>query len=214
MKRILGLYIFDSRGNTVNVIFRKWYTDCFTVLWWIVLLPFFVVDYIGVFSVLDKIGARITGKRNLTDTEIEEAASVFEDQDWYAKINIKEDAILAKWGARLNKKPKLAFVLFNSIYFSRPINAQHPKDMGWLIHEMVHVSQYNSVGIAYIFKALRAQLNGGYQYDKTDLKLPLKAFNFEQQGDIARHYYQSKKSGEDVDEYTSVISDLVNQRFC
>lgn len=86
--------------------------------------------------------------------------------------------------------------------------------MAWLVHEVAHVSQFQKVGIIYIIKALRAQRNGGYFYDESWLEAELKDFNFEQQAEIAKHFFIEKKQGHDVQKFQKRLCDLHLQKFC
>jgi uncharacterized protein YdeI (YjbR/CyaY-like superfamily) len=89
--------------------------------------------------------------------------------------------------------------------------------MSWLIHELVHVRQFEVLGVQYIFEALRAQRNGGYNYGGIkELKLgnPLHNFNLEQQADVARHYYQALKTkSKDAIIFEPYIAQIKNGTF-
>lgn len=63
-----------------------------------------------------------------------------------------------------------------------------------LVHEVVHIWQYNRVGAAYIPRALAAQRSAmGYNYGglrPLERGRSLEAFNYEQQADIIEDAYR------------------------
>jgi len=66
-----------------------------------------------------------------------------------------------------------------------------------LVHELVHVRQFENVGSVYIWQALRAQRTNGYGYggpkqlteDRSN-GMHFRDYNREQQGQIAQDYYR------------------------
>jgi hypothetical protein len=86
-----------------------------------------------------------------------------------------------------------AYVSFHTINFHQAIADEV------LIHELVHIWQYEKYGSVYISEAIWAQhWGGGYDYGGLE---PLKkysegkglaSFNFEQQADIIEDYYRWK----------------------
>ena len=65
-----------------------------------------------------------------------------------------------------------------------------------MVHELVHVFQFELVGSVYVWQALRAQSTNGYEYGgpdglKTDRQTGkrFRDYNREQQGQIAQDYY-------------------------
>ncbi len=186
----------------------------FSFLWWLVFIPFSIIDIFGIFVLISAVGKLFVRCRRLNDFEVKEIKSVFGEDYRFKYVTIKEHSVWAKWGAKYAGKQKLGFVLFRRIYFSREIDTENNlNDMAWLIHEMVHIKQYNKIGIVYIIKALRAQRNGGYSYDKKWLKFRLKDFNLEQQGEIAKHYYLTIKRKDESGSYNRTIADLKNNHF-
>ena len=97
------------------------------------------------------------------------------------------------------KRFALAFVLHNTINYDRTISD------GVLIHEFMHVIQYQKVGSPYILRALLAQNSkAGYQYGGPEQLYhnmirgqSLWSYNYEQQAQIMQDYYKlkSKASG-------------------
>lgn len=117
-----------------------------------------------------------------------------------------------------------AVTLGNCIYFPRPLEtgegtqAFSLTDMGWLMHELTHVWQYQHDGIIYLFQALHVQLRFGkkaYAYGGSDglrqaLKTgkSLKDFNREQQADIVRHYYLRLRQDRETDAWMPFVQQL------
>jgi hypothetical protein len=100
-----------------------------------------------------------------------------------------------------------AITLGNHIYFpirmlEEPVPYGHPEHykICWFIHELTHVWQYQQMGWRYLFLALQAQFRlkaGAYDFGGEQGLIAhhtqgkgLKHFNLEQQGDIARTYYE------------------------
>ena len=85
--------------------------------------------------------------------------------------------------------------LFRTI--NLPAKGHHPRrHLKLLVHEMVHVKQFENVGSVYLAQALRAQKTEGYKYEGWQglaEKLPggkrFSDFNREQEGHIAQDYY-------------------------
>jgi hypothetical protein len=93
----------------------------------------------------------------------------------------------------VKRQKATAYVSFHTINFYNTITKST------LIHELVHVWQYERYGSAYISEALWAQhWGGGYDYGGiSPLRMysegkGLAAFNFEQQADIIEDYYRWK----------------------
>lgn len=203
--------LFSKRRNNYNLkhfTFRYKFISC---LLWIVLIPFKIIDFIGLFLLFDFFRSRVLKTRNLNDFEITEAKNIFGDSIKYSKLKIRENSWMAKIGAKSAKKKKLAFVFIRTINFSVAINCKENKnDSSWLIHELVHTLHYKKLGIAYISEALRAQRNGGYYYggiDSLKKHLNLFEFNLEQQAEIATHYYENL----DDSNHNEVYSKFINQ---
>lgn len=127
--------------------------------------------------------------RPLSSHEIEIAFSVFGKSLPYHNIGIDPRSIPAI------KKKTMAYVSFYTINFADAI----PDTT--LVHEMMHVWQYEMYGAVYITEAFWAQRwGGGYNYGGLgSLKmhcddLCLQAFNFEQQADIIEDYFRWKNN--------------------
>ncbi len=162
---------------------------------------------------MTKVGRSIV--RPLYAWEILEAQRVFGHHIAYHRIRIHECVAfpdtIKQIGLKLQGAPAseehTAITLGNHIYFpirlpDQPLEPSDPKQylFAWLIHELTHVWQYQSMGWRYLPIALKLQIRYGahaYDYgDESGLLMHLGKgwkftdFNLEQQGDIARAYYQ------------------------
>jgi len=170
--------------------------------------------------------------RGLYAWEIQEARRVFGNQLNYEQARIHECSAWPDWihhiGLRLQgQKPRSdthnAITLGNHIYFPVCLldHLVGPDDplfykLGWLIHELTHIWQYQHLGWPYLFKALNVQLKEGtkaYQFGGEDglhtrnsQGWKLSDFNLEQQGDIARSYYERLVRGEDTRAWSRYIT--------
>lgn len=174
--------------------------------------------------------------RPLYAWEIHEARRVFGSQLRYERIRIHECAgwleSLDRLGARLKGIPYTgspsAITLGYHIYFPEPLPSnpprpEHPehRKVCWLIHELTHAWQYQWMGWRYLALALQAQFRlGTAAYDfggEAGLTLcsmrggGLADFNLEQQGDIARTYYEHLVRGQDTTAWKPFIAQI--QKF-
>jgi len=110
----------------------------------------------------------------------------------FGRVRVAEGRVLRLF-FRLNGSR--AFTLFHTL--NLPAEGRHSRgNLDLLVHEMVHVRQFESVGTIYIWQALRAQKAEGYSYggweglaaERPDGKR-FSGFNREQQGQIAQDYY-------------------------
>ena len=88
-----------------------------------------------------------------------------------------------------------AFTLFHTL--NLPGTGNHTRThLDIIVHELVHVRQFELIGSVYIWQALKAQRTTGYGYggwqqlntDRVNGRR-LKDYNREQQGQIAQDYY-------------------------
>jgi hypothetical protein len=147
-------------------------------------LDFFFVlaDLFFVFDIYELIaGFSKPNIRSLTAHERQIARSVFGE-------NIDYDLVLLDEKARIVTRDKgVAYVSANTI------NSWGSLSNALMIHELVHVWQYQRFGAVYIPRALRAQQEEGYDYGGLDKLLQEPDFynyNPEQQGDIIADYYR------------------------
>jgi hypothetical protein len=129
---------------------------------------------------------RIKSHRPLNVHECWLARFVYGDSIDLAVVRIDERA---KWGP---KQYHLCYVSFNII------NSWGKMSDELLIHELIHVWQYQHFGAKYIPRALWAQrTSAGYNYGGLEALKTAKAagkhfweFNYEQQGDIIADYFR------------------------
>lgn len=153
---------------------------------WLIEFIFLVIEIMGVFDLYDYISSIVKNARPLTERELGIARSIFGNHLAYDRIRIDERAY---WGPR---KGNFCYV---SCY---TINSWGAMPDSILIHELVHVWQYQHLGAVYIPRALAAQFTEeGYNYGGIDaLKKAIQAdkkllhFNYEQQADIIEDYYR------------------------
>lgn len=145
--------------------------------------------------IVERLWHLFTNVRSLTKAETEEASRVLDDHCVrYDSVRIAQGGFL-RLVFRLNKHR--AFTTFHTINLPSedPTETEH---FATLVHELVHVSQFESVGSIYIWQALRAQRRDGYDYGgweqlAEDLRKGRRFCNFnrEQQGQIVEDYYVS-----------------------
>ena len=134
----------------------------------------------------------LVGVSRLTEPELKAASLVLGEKSIrYHSVRVAEGRLLAlifKFG------PGRAFTTFHTV--NLPRSGGHSREhIELLIHELVHVYQFERIGIDYIFQALRAQSTVGYFYDSrpslNEWRAKGKHFrdhNREQQGQIAQDY--------------------------
>ena len=134
----------------------------------------------------------LVGVSRLTESEIKAASLVLgENSIKYRSVWIAEGRLLTlifKFG------PGRAFTTFHTV--NLPKSGDHSREhLELLIHELVHVYQFEQIGTDYIFQSLRAQKAGGYFYDSwpglnewREKGKQFKDYNREQQGQIAQDY--------------------------
>jgi hypothetical protein len=169
----------------------------------------------------------------LYDWEIVEARLVFGDRLTYAHVRVHECVAWPDTIHRLGKSLRglpppppgehNAVTLGNHCYFplamsEQPTPPDNPFGMSWLMHEITHAWQFQTIGWLYFFRAVMAQLTGK-PYDfggEAGLRAArergdtLFSFNPEQQGDITRSYYVRLKTGQDVSAWQPFIDDILH----
>jgi hypothetical protein len=140
---------------------------------------FFILDFYEIFMGIYK-----NNTRPLTEREILRGKEVFDDSIDYQAIRLDERA---KW---MTLSQGVIYVSGNTI------NSWGKMSDDVLIHELVHVWQYQKFGAGYITCALKAQKSkSGYNYADTEgwhLKPSILNFNAEQQGDLVQDYFRIK----------------------
>lgn len=135
----------------------------------------------------------LTGVSRLTQDETEAAGQVLgPGAVRYAAVRVAEGRILSLIFKRNGDR---AFTLFHTI--NLPASGHHSRgNLDLLVHEMVHVYQFEQVGTVYIRQALNAQKTGGYSYGGWEQLVKdrqngqrFQCYNREQQGQMAQDYY-------------------------
>ncbi len=159
-----------------------------TTLWFGCLLGH-ISDILGIPDLYDGASAWLKwNMRPLTAAEKETARGIFGDSLDYGRIRIDERAWLGP------RQRRFCYVSFYTV------NSWGPMQPGLLIHELVHVWQYQQWGSAYIPLALSAQYSaGGYNYGglpalqaARSLDRGFSVFNPEQQADIISDAFRYK----------------------
>jgi hypothetical protein len=149
-----------------------------------------------------------------------QAMLIFGDTIRWEHVRIVESASwprsLAAVSARWQRNPppaENAVTLWHRIYFSRRLrtdlqgDALQSSDLGWLIHELTHVWQFERQGLRLLFDAILLHLRPGqdpYDYGgKGGLQAAttppdLNAFNLEQQADIAQDFFLALTTRQDT----------------
>ncbi len=189
------------------------------ISWWIATLFSKIIDLSGLWEIMDVMFSLFKfNTRQLTEFEISEAKKVFGDSLPYSAIRIDENSLFAWIGAKSEGKSQLGMVTFRTVNFTRKLKCEPGNlDSAWLIHELVHVLQMQSLGAQYLYEALYAQKTSGYGYGgQSTLREghKLHHFNLEQQAEIARHYYKYCIYGDrDPQVYGSYIAALQKGQF-
>ena len=144
--------------------------------------------------ILETIWRLITCDRALSETEFRAASSVLGSSAIrYDKVRVADGGLL--WLIfKFNKKR--AFATFHTINIPGS-GGGSSRRLDVVVHELVHVYQFEIIGSLYIWQALRAQCSKGYKYGgwrqlKRDWKkgVHFSDYNREQQGQIAQDYYR------------------------
>ena len=153
--------------------------------WW---LEFFmmILDCLGFSELYETLFDFIKiNTRGLQDWEKELAVQIFGNSINYSRVRLDEYAIAG---------PKQKKICYVSFYL---INSWGRMQNSLLLHELMHVWQYQKLGIVYIPRALKAQfIEEGYNYGGEEYlrrvknaNRGLEAFNLEQQAEIVSDYY-------------------------
>ena len=158
----------------------------------VVRVVFKLADLLRLPRLFEVVWALLVRRSRLTEHEISTASAVLGDEAIrYGAVRIAQGGIL-RLAFRLNRGR--AFTTFHTI--NLPLTGAHTRsDLSLLVHELVHVYQFETVGSVYIPEALRAQRTEGYSYGgweglvkKREAGSPYGAFNREQQAQIAQDY--------------------------
>lgn len=177
-------FLFPIRIKRLLLHFTK--IDPFSFRTWLIEFSFLLIEPFGIFDLYDALASLSKRARPLNEREIGIARSIFGNSLAYERVRVDERAYLGP------RKGKFCYVSCNTI------NSWGRMPDPILIHELMHVWQYQHLGIVYIPRALAAQFSPeGYNYGgvpalrhaiMTGKKLL--DFNYEQQADIIEDYYR------------------------
>lgn len=182
----LGVHFY--RGITFQLSRETYWKDeandssrASVILLWMVELFVLILELLGIGELYETITDFLKTKtRPLQDWEIEMAQTVYGNSIDYQQIRIDETA----WAGP--KQYNFCYVSFNLI------NSWQRMANHILIHELMHIWQYQQMGAIYMVRALAAQQTkmgynyGGIQGIKTKIAngKTLLDFNLEQQADV------------------------------
>jgi hypothetical protein len=157
-------------------------------MWWSELL-YLILDLCAIPEIYETVQDWFKfNTRTLTPFEIQVARSIFGDSINYQRV-------------RIDEKAQIGCRHFHFLYVSfYTINSWGAFREDLLIHELVHVWQFQNFGGAYIPRAIRAiNSEAGYNYggiydlrQKVRLGKNILEYNYEQQADIVTDYFRLK----------------------
>lgn len=171
-----------------------------------------VFDVVGGPELLQTLNRAITKHGPLTADEIAAAGSVLgEASVRWGDVRIAEGGLL---GPVFRLNHHRAFTAWHTI--NLPTGGNHVRsNKALIVHELVHVLQYERLGSIYIGQALHAQATTGYDYGGSGgLEKHRRAggryrdFNREQQAQLVQHYFELRSKRADVSAYESYIAEL------
>jgi hypothetical protein len=169
-------------------------------------------DFLRGPSIFEAILRAFTRTSPLTQPEQEAGGEVLgADAVNWDKVKVAHGGLL-KLAFRVNGNR--AFTTFHTI--NLPETGGHTRaNIDIIVHELVHVLQFERVGSRYAGEALGAQESGGYGYggpdglrrDRSSGKR-FRDYNREQQGQIAQDYFKRLRANSDTSAYDLVIAEL------
>jgi len=165
------------RHSVYRIPLDRWYD-------WPVDMTFYLLDIFCVTDLADILMNGYKSMRRLSLEELELAQDLFKNNIDLGQVFIWEKSRPIKKGLYH------AFVSFNTIQSVKTLR------LPIMMHELVHVWQYQRYGSVYIYRALKAQNSkAGYDYGGCDQLIKclgnghlLTSFNFEQQAEIVEDY--------------------------
>lgn len=154
---------------------------------------FKIVDTLRMPRVLEIVWRLLTEVSFLTEKEINAGISVLgADSISYSAVRVAQNRIL---NMIFKFNGNRAFTTFHTI--NMPQNGSRARSqLDIIVHELIHVFQYEHIGSVYIWQAIRAQMTNGYSYGGwqqlqhyRENGKHFRDFNREQQGQIAQDYY-------------------------
>ena len=179
---------------------------------WTVQFVLQVLDLFGVPELFAFLWRAVTRAPPLTGDEIVAATSVLGPLALrFQDIRVAQGGVLRPIFRRNGDR---AFATFHTV--NLPATGYHERsNVAILLHELVHVYQYERAGSRYFAEALLAQHEAGYDYGGAEaLQLAcrhgkhLRDFNREQQAQIVQDYYMQRCHGEDTADFEPFIAEL------
>ena len=174
--------IFENHSDDSNTpVFlespRAYFTDLF----------FYFLDLIAFPEVYDLLGGLVKmNTRGLNEAELAAAKKIYGDSLDYSLIRLDTNLFIG------DRRLAAAYVGVCTINFYSEAKTE------LLIHELIHIWQYQHFGSVYIPRSLRAQGTvEAYNYQgeaalAANAEKGLLAFNYEQQGEVIADYFRIK----------------------
>ncbi len=184
---------------------------------WLIVLLFRVLDLVGVPELWNLLMRLIAHVSPLTGDEIGAAAAILGPNALrYAEVRVAEGGAL---NLIFKRNQGRAFTTFHTI--NMPTFGPHRRaNFAILLHELVHVYQYERTGGLYIAEAIYAQHTTGYDYGTPDdLQMCLanglcyRNLNREQQAQLVQDYYERLRDGLPVTAYEPFIAEMRQGRI-
>jgi hypothetical protein len=184
---------------------------------WLVALLTRLADIPGLPELIDFVWRIASHMTPLTGTEIAVAARILGPTAIrWGDVRVAQGGFLGLW---YRLKGDRAFATFYTV--NLPRTGPHAREnLDILIHELVHVFQYERLGSVYGPESLYAQKTDGYNYGGAEgLRRALAegrrfcGFNREQQASIVQDYYLQLCHGWDATDYEPFIAEMRAGRF-
>jgi hypothetical protein len=176
-----------------------------------------LLDLVGLPEVLDFVWRTASHMSPLTGTEIAIISRVLGPTALrWGDVRVAQGGLLSLWNRLVSER---AFTTFHTV--NLPHNGPHAREnLDILVHELVHVYQYERVGSVYGPESLYAQRTSGYRYGGPEgLRQAwadgkhFGAFNREQQAQIVQDYYLQLCHGWDTTDYEPFIAEMRAGKF-
>jgi len=186
---VSALFYKSTRPKVWSDLWPERYNLLHRIFNWNVTLYIFLLELVGIGEVYETIMDFLKfNTRGMTQREIAVARSIYGDRINYRRVRLDAYAYLG---------PKQQNICYVSFYL---INSWGKMSDALLIHELIHIWQYEQMGALYMPSALAAQASSrGYDYGGVhglqkalDIAGDLRTFNLEQQGDIVADYFRIK----------------------
>ena len=179
---------------------------------WVIQFVLQVLDLIGAPDLFAFFWRAMTHVSPLTGAEIAAVASVLGPSALrFQDVRVCHGGVLRPI---FNRNGGRAFATFYTV--NLPASGYHERsNVAILMHELVHVYQYERVGSHYFAEALLAQHEAGYDYGGAEALQEARArgkhlrdFNREQQAQIVQDYFVHQCHGGDTQAYEPFIAEL------